>query len=317
MAKMLMELTTVIASAQQDLIADLLADKRSENTKRAYKKDLNDFFVTITGGKASPELINQFLSLTRFEAVKVGLQYKASMIERGLTEATINRRLAAVRSLVKYAKMIGLCEWVLSDVQGEKIKSYRDTSGISVEQMAGMLKVPDRSTAKGKRDYAMLRMFWEIALRRGEVVKINIEDFDPEMCTVAILGKGKGTQKENMTINEKTRDAVLEWLETRSNMTPNTPLFVAMDRAYAGNRLTGEGIAKFVKKMAAAAGITKKMSPHRLRHSSISAALEATNGNVAMVQKLSRHAKIETVMVYEDRRVNQQKQVTDLLAGLA
>jgi integrase/recombinase XerC len=302
---------------QRDLIADLLADKRSENTKRAYEKDLNDFFVTITGDKASPELMNQFLNLTRFEAVKVGLQYKASMIERGLTEATINRRLAAVRSLVKYAKMIGLCEWDLSDVQGEKIKSYRDTSGVSVEQMAGMLKVPDRSTAKGKRDYAMLRMFWEIALRRSEVAKINIEDFDPEMCTISILGKGKGTQKESMTINEKTRDAVLEWLATRNDLSPTTPLFVAVDRAYAGNRLTGEGIAKFVKKMAAAAGITKKMSPHRLRHSSISAALEATNGNVAMVQKLSRHAKIETVMVYEDRRVNQQKQVTDLLAGLA
>lgn len=120
-----------------------------------------------------------------------------------------------------------------------------------------------------------------------------------------------------MTVTEKTRDAVLEWLNTRSDLTPKTPLFVAVDRAYAGNRLTGEGIAKFVKTMSKAAGITKKMSPHRLRHSSITAALEATNGNVVMVQKLSRHVKIETVMVYEDHRVNQQKTVTDLLAGLA
>lgn len=302
---------------QRDLIADLLSDKRSENTKRAYEKDLNDFFMTITGSGATPQLINQFLNLSRFDAVKVGLQYKATMINRGLTEATINRRLAAIRSLVKYAKMIGLCEWDLNDVQGEKVKSYRDTSGVTVPQMSEMLKVPDRSTAKGKRDYAMLRVFWELALRRGEVVKINIEDFDPETCTIAILGKGKGTQKESMTITEKTRDAVLEWMSTRNNLTPATPLFVAVDRAYAGNRLTGEGIAKFVKNIAAAAGITKKMSPHRLRHSSITAALQATNGNVAMVQKLSRHAKIETVMVYEDRRVNQQKQVTDLLAGLA
>lgn len=302
---------------QRDLVSDLLSDKRSVNTKRAYENDLNDFFVTMTDGKASPELINQFLSLPRFEAVTVGLRYKAKLMDRGLTEATVNRRLAAIRSLVKYAKMIGLCEWDLSDVQGEKIKSYRDTSGVTVQQMAEMLKVPDRSTAKGKRDYAMLRVFWELALRRGEVVKIDIEDFDPEMCSVAILGKGKGTQKESMTITEKTRDAVLEWLKTRQDLTPKTPLFVAVDRAYAGNRLTGEGISKFVKSIAATAGITKKMSPHRLRHSSITAALEATNGNVAMVQKLSRHAKIETVMVYEDRRVNQQKQVTDLLAGLA
>lgn len=303
--------------SQRDLIADLLADKRSENTKRAYEKDLNDFFKTMTGGEASTQLISQFINLPRFEAVKVGLQYKASMMERGLTEATINRRLAAIRSLVKYAKTIGLCEWDLSDVQGERIKSYRDTSGVTVQQMGEILKVPDRTTAKGKRDYAMLRVFWELALRRGEVAKIDVEDFDPEMCTVAILGKGKGTQKEIMTITEKTRDAVSEWLDARTDLKPTSPLFVAVDRAYAGNRLTGEGIAKFVKSVAKAAGINKKMSPHRLRHSSITAALEATNGNVSMVQKLSRHAKIETVMVYEDRRVNQQKQVTDLLAGLA
>jgi integrase/recombinase XerC len=301
----------------KDLIADLLADKRSENTKRAYQKDLTDFFMTMVGGEANPMLINQFLSMNRFDAVAVAFKYKGIMIGRGLTEATINRRLASIRSLVKYSKTIGLCDWDLSDVQGEKIKSYRDTSGVTVEQMVSMLQVPDRSTTKGKRDYAMLRVFWELALRRGEVAKINVEDFDPELCAVAILGKGKGTQKESMTFNEKTRDAVMEWLSTRENIKPSDPLFVAVDRAYAGNRLTGEGIAKLVKTVAKAAGINKRMSPHRLRHSAITAALEATNGNVAMVQKLSRHAKIETVMVYEDRRINQQKQVTDLLAGLA
>jgi integrase/recombinase XerC len=301
----------------RDLIADLLSDKRSENTKRAYQNDLNDFFMTMTGGEASPGKINHFLNMPRFDAVSIGLQYKAKMIDRRLAEATINRRLAAIKSLVKYAKIIGLCEWDLSDIQGEKIKQYRDTSGVTVPQMGEILNVPDRTTVKGKRDYAMLRVFWELALRRGEVAKIDIEDFDPETCTIAILGKGRGTQKENMTITEKSRDAILEWLATRTDLTPKTPLFVALDRAYAGNRLTGEGIAKFVKKMALEAGIMKKMSPHRLRHSSITAALEATNGNVAKVQKLSRHVKIETVMVYEDRRVNQQKQVTDLLAGLA
>lgn len=302
---------------ERDLIRDLLADKRSENTKRAYQNDLADFFLTMTGSAATPELINRFVSMTRFNAVELVLKYKASMIARGLTEATLNRRLAAIKSLVKYSKTIGLCDWDLSDIRGEKLKSYRDTSGITVEQMADMLNNPNRETVKGKRDYAMLRLFWELALRRGEVAKINIEDFDPEMCTVAILGKGRGTQKETMTIHERTRDAVLEWLATRENLQPADPLFVSVDRASKGHRLTGQGIAKFVGTMAKAAGITKKMSPHRLRHTAITAALEATNGDVRKVQKLSRHSKIETVMIYDDNRVNQQKQVTDLLAGLA
>lgn len=301
----------------RDVVADLLSDKRSANTKRAYQNDLNDFFMTMTGAEATPAKINQFLSMTRFEGIRVGLQYKGNMIERGLAEATINRRLAAVRSLVKYAKMIGLCEWDLSDLQGERAKQYRDTSGITVEQMGDMLKVPDRSLVKGKRDYALLRLFWELALRRGEIAKFDIEDFDPETMTIAVLGKGKGTQKESMTITEKTRDAISEWLNTRSDLKPADPLFVAVDHAYAGHRLTGEGIAKFVKSMAKKAGITKVMSPHRLRHTSITAALEATNGDVRRVQKLSRHSRIETVMIYDDNRVNQQKQVTDLLAELA
>lgn len=219
--------------------------------------------------------------------------------------------------LRKYAKTLGLCDWDLRDLQGERVKLHRDTSGISIQQMSDMLKVPDRSTAKGKRDYALLRVFWELALRRGEMSSINIEDFDPENCTIAILGKGKGIQKESMTITQKTRDAVQEWIHTRGTIKPADPLFVAVVRVFAGRRLTGEGIAKFVKSVAKAAGIAKKMSPHRLRHTAITAALEATNGDVRRVQKLSRHVKIETVMIYDDNRVNQQKQVTDLLAELA
>jgi integrase/recombinase XerC len=303
--------------AQRDLVADLLADKRSENTKRAYRKDLSDFIMTMTGKEASADLINQFLSLPRFEAIQAALNYKANMIERGLAEATINRRLAAVKSLVKYAKMIGACEWNLDDVSGEKVKKYRDTSGITIQQMNEMISFPDRSTVKGKRDYAILRLFWELALRREEVTKLNITDFDPETCSLSVLGKGKGTQKETMNMTERTKEAVLDCLSSRSDLKANDPLFVTLDRAYAGKRMTGESLWKLVKTIAKRAGITKPLSPHKLRHSSITAALEATNGNVVKVQKLSRHSKIDTVMIYEDHRVNQQKEVTELLAGLA
>lgn len=303
--------------AQRDLVADLLADKRSENTKRAYRTDLSDFFMTMTEKVVTAELINQFLSLPHFDAIQIALKYKANMIERGLAEATINRRLAAVKSLVKYAKMIGACEWNLDDVSGEKVKKYRDTSGITIQQMNEMISFPDRSTNKGKRDYAILRLFWELALRREEVTKLSIVDFDPETCSLWVLGKGRGTQKETMTMTEKTKQALLDWLSSRSELKASDPLFITMDRAYAGKRMTGESLWKLVKTIAKRAGITKPLSPHKLRHSSITAALEVTNGNVAKVQKLSRHSKIETVMIYEDHRVNQQKEVTDLLAGLA
>lgn len=314
---MLMELAKVNATAKTDLIAALLADKRSVNTQRAYKKDLNDFFMTMTGGEASQSLITEFLSMDRFDALAIALQYKASMTGRGLSEATINRRLASIRSLVKYAKMIGQCEWSLEEVKGQKVQAYRDTTGITVEQVGDMLNAPDRSTAKGKRDYAMLRCFWELALRCAEVGKLNVSDFDPESSTIKILGKGKGTQKEIMSISEKARDAIVEWLSTRDDLKANSPLFVAVDRAFAGNRLTTEGIAKFIRTVSKAAGIKKKMSPHRIRHTVITTILEQTNGDVVAAQKVSRHSKIETVMIYNDNRINKQKEMSNMLAGLA
>ena len=58
------------------------------------------------------------------------------------------------------------------------------------------------------------------------------------------------------------------------------------------------------------------MSPHRIKHSGITEALEVTSGNVRAVQKLSRHAKLETLMVYDDARTNAQQKVTELLASM-
>ena len=78
-------------------------------------------------------MIAQFLQLDSFDAIALVLRYKAGLIERGLAEATINRRIAAVKSLVNYARSIGKYDWSLQDVQGEKVKPYRDTSGVDIE----------------------------------------------------------------------------------------------------------------------------------------------------------------------------------------
>lgn len=307
---------TMAVIKHKNLIAELLADKRSKNTKRAYKKDLTDFFTAMTGKTVTQETVTWFLSLNRHQATTIVYQYKANLLKRGLKEATVNRRLASIKSLVSYACGLGICDWNLAHVRGEKVETYRDTSGIPVEKIAAMLDIPDRSTVKGKRDYAILRILWDNALRRSEIVNTNVEDFDPETSTILILGKGKGTQKEKISLSSKTTQAISEWLSSRGKVNPSDPLFIALNRLHKGHRLSAEAIALLVKKTATAAGITKKMSPHRLRHSAITAALEATNGNVVMVQKLSRHAKVETLLIYNDQRTNQQKQVTDILSNI-
>lgn len=303
-----------------DVMARLLADKRSENTRRAYRCDLNDFFTTRTGSEATPEQVQEFLNLSRGQANRVVLEYKADLLERGLAEATVNRRLAALRSLVSYAKVLGAVDWEL-DVPGEPVTTYRDTRGVTPADIRAILSGCNLATLKGKRDYALLRLLWDNALRRGEIVKLNVGDFDAQARRLAILGKGKGTQKQWIDLSERTVQALFNWLQARreayGDMNPTDAFFVAVDNATGGARLSTTGVYNLVRDYSAEAGIDRTMSPHRIRHSSITAALEATNGNVVAVQRLSRHAKVETVMVYEDNRRAYQAEVTNLLAAMA
>lgn len=300
----------------RDLLAELLADKRSPNTRHAYQKDLRDFFRSVANSDPTPELVAQFLSLERFDAVALVLHYKAQLLERGLKEATINRRLSALKALVNYARRVGKCAYTLEDLKGEKVQKYRDTTGISRQLYRQVLSQPDRSTLKGKRDYALLRLLWDNALRRGEVSSANLGDFDPEARRLKIRGKGKGTQVEAIALSQVTVAALLEWLQARRELAPMAPLFCALDRAHYGQRLTGSGIAWLVQGYCRVAGLQKPISPHRIRHSSITAALEATDGNVRKVQKLSRHANLDTLMIYDDNRQKDQLEISDLLAEM-
>lgn len=305
-----------LASPRNDILAELLADKRSPHTRHAYEKDLRDFFRTLTGSEPTPALVQEFLQLDRFEAVSVVLQYKATLFERGLKQATVNRRLAAIKSLVNYAYQVGQCAYTLANLKGEKVQKYRDTSGVDATVFRRVLALPDQETRKGKRDYALLRLLWENALRRGEVSKANFEDFDAQARVLRIRGKGRGEQVETIDLSATMVKALLVWLQEATAVKAEMPLFWALDRGHSGHRLTGSAIAQIVQKYCRMAGIDKPMSPHRIRHSSITAALDVTQGNVRKVQKLSRHANLDTLMIYDDNRTKDQLEISDLLADL-
>ncbi|MFW6295640.1 MAG: tyrosine-type recombinase/integrase [Halothece sp.] len=297
-------------------MAELLADKRSPNTCRAYIKDLKDFFMTMAGSEPSRELIAEFLKLERFQALSIVLEYKAKLIEKGLAEATVNRRLSALRSLVNHARKVGLCEWTLSDVKGEKVTRYRDTTGIKPAQFKLMLQQCDLETPVGKRDYAILCLLWDNALRRGELVKTNVRDFDPEEKKLTILGKGRGSQTEEVSLTSSTVAVIADWLAVRGVVHPNDPLFISFSRAYPEHRLDPSSIDRIVSTIAKQAGIKKRISPHRLRHSSITAFLDASGGNVRAAQRLSRHLNLDTLQIYDDNRQDMQGEASELLASL-
>jgi integrase/recombinase XerC len=113
-----------------------------------------------------------------------------------------------------------------------------------------------------------------------------------------------------------TTNAIQDWLSQLKTKNSDRPLFQSLDPVNQGHRLTGTAIYQIVDQLARDSGITKKMSPHRIRHSAITAALDATNGNVRKVQKLSRHKKLDTLMLYDDNRTNMQGEVSSLLGDL-
>ena len=303
-------------TTEPNVLAQFLLDKRNPSTRAAYEKDLNDFFRTTTGDIATKDAVLEFLHLERAAAVGVVLNYKAKLFDKGLAEATVNRRLAAIKTLCSMGRKLGICQFTLEDVKGERVQQYRDTSGISPEEYRKVLALCDRSSLLGIRDYALLKLLWDNALRRNEVSLLNFGDFDPQGKELTILGKGKGTQTEIIGLSSSTTNALLDWTKAYKHRKKKAPLFVALDFKHKGHRITGDGIYKLVRRYCKQAGITKRMSPHRVRHSSITAALDATDGNVRKVQKLSRHHQIDTLMIYDDNRARDQVELSEILSEL-
>jgi integrase/recombinase XerC len=292
------------------VLGDWLNTKRSPHTQRVYRRDIENFLSDI-----GTEL-GKFLTLDRHGAYALVSRYKGDLIKKELKSATINRRLAAIKSLVSFSYNCGHCDFMLESVKGEKLSAYRDTTGIDPEAFKRVLGGIDRTSLKGIRDYALLMLLWSNALRRSEVSKANIADFDPVAKTLRIFGKGKGNNAETVSLGSGTVMAIESWLSARGEHQPDKALFCSINPGYRDGCLSTQGIYNIVSTRCKDAGITKTMSPHRVRHSSITAALEVTGGDVRRVQKLSRHSSLNTLLIYDDNRRNHQGEITNILDGL-
>ena len=302
-------------SGYDSLLDDWLKRSRSPHTKRMYRSNVTAFFELL-GYELTPDVLAQFLLLDSHQAFELVSQYHGSLVARKLAPATINQKLAAIKSLVNYASSAGKCHYTLVNIKAEKLTSYRDTSGIRLDQFKLMMGAVDTDTIKGLRDRAILLLLWGNALRRSEIANCDIKDYSQGMGELVITGKGKIGQPETISLGKTAIAAIDKWLVARIDYIPDAPLFCAVHKGYWGNRLHTHSIYKLVQKYAKAAGIDKVMSPHRIRHSSITEALNLTNGDVRKVQKLSRHSNLNTLMIYDDNRQNLQGKVTDMLDDL-
>jgi integrase/recombinase XerC len=289
-----------------DLVGAFLSG-RNPRTLLAYRRDLEDFqgFVGAPSLDASAKLL---LSQGSGPANALGLAYRVHLQERDLSPATINRRLASLRSVVKLGRILGLITWEL-EVEGMKSASYRDTRGPGLDGFRKMLDhLEETQDKKATRDRAILRLLFGMALRRGEVVSLDFSHLDLEGARLSILGKGR-TQRENLTIPSKPLEALKAWVALRGE--GEGALFTALDRAHSGHRLDGSAVYRMVSELGQAVGI--KTRPHGLRHAGITEALDKTNGNARAVQRFSRHKKLETLGLYDDNRADLGGQVAALV----
>jgi integrase/recombinase XerC len=325
------ELTTI---DRDNLWAEFGQLKIADSTRKQYVKAIENFCQFAYNGSATPEKISEFLNLEacappsggRYAAIEMVLRYRRhskrkrddKSFDKKLAPSTINVRLAAIKSLVEMARKLGKTTIDLGDIESIPSESYRDTRGISVEQFKSMLDVIDPSTPIGVRDYAIMLLFWGNALRRGEIASANIEDFLPQQQKLTILGKGKRA-KVAIDLTDSVSYALEEWLNFHPCHAPGQPLITSLSHNCYGARIAGDSIYRIVQGYAEAAGIDRRVSPHRLRHSSITAFLDASGGNLRAAQALSRHSNQNTLTLYDDNRRQEQKgasgMLEDLLAG--
>jgi integrase/recombinase XerC len=308
------ELPATFSSAD---VIDAWLKGRSPRTLEAYVGDLEDFarFLKVANSAAA---VDALLAVGHGAANRIALGYRAELQRRELAPATVARRLAAIRSMIKVARTIGRITWSI-DVESPRIRPYRETRGPGHE---GFRKLTAKARGNGcgpagKRDLALMRLMYDLLLRRGECVALDLADvdLDADKPCVRIIGKGR-TEPEPRTLSAAAALALREWIAVRGDA-PG-PLFVRLDAAApAGcfDRLTGDSVCRMIRRMSKRAALPREARPHGLRHAGITRLLDLTGGNVRDVAKASRHAKLETLMLYDDARTDVAGKLAELLGA--
>lgn len=285
------------------------------NTKEAYRNDLEGF-KTFLGYKDIKELVNFIVQSHPGKANLIVLKWRTLLTDEGLSPSSINRKLAAIRSLVSFARMLGIINWNL-EVKNLKSKSYKNVRGPGESAYKMMMNLLAKQGIKqSKRDRAILVLLHDLALRRAEVCKLNIEDIVRGPVTVvAVSGKGRD-EKELLTIPQNTLAIIDEWIEIRGNK-PG-PLFTSMDRAKKGSgRLTSGAIYERIRSIGKSIGI--ETHPHALRHLAITEACKLAQAHGIGLEEIlnfSRHSNVNTLMIYRDKERDVQGKISDLLSKI-
>ncbi|HRH24739.1 MAG TPA: tyrosine-type recombinase/integrase [Candidatus Paceibacterota bacterium] len=266
---------------------------RSLKTVENYDHYLSRFALDMSiksVGDISEDILREFrLKLNRAPGVKVRGQSAGTMKKN-----TQNYYMIALRSFLKFCKKRNISATSPDVIELAKTGA-RHLDLISTDELSRLLKAPDTATLKGLRDKALIELFFSTGLRLSELCSLN-RDLDLSKDEFSIRGKGEKVRV--VFLSEDAKEAIKSYLKARKDM--DEPMFVDVainGVSRADRRLTPRSIERIVKHYAIKAGISKKVTPHVLRHS-FATDLLSNGADIRSVQMMLGHANIATTQVY-------------------
>ncbi len=258
----------------------------SEHTLRAYGGDLSDLVSFLASrGVTAPAMVTP-------RSLRGWLGH---LDDQNLARSTIQRRLSAARSFLKGLVERGLLE--ANPAMGlRQRRSARHLPGVlSAKEIESLLMAPDVTTPLGRRDRAILEVMYSGGTRAAETVGLDRAHVDLGRGVARVLGKGR--KERLIAIGRFAREAVMEYM---SDPLRPQPLQAAGDALFLnrrGGRLTTRSLENIVAKHVLKAGISRKATPHTLRHSFATHLLDS-GADLRSVQELLGHENLVTTQIY-------------------
>lgn len=279
-------------------------------------QDLNAFktrfleYIEIEKGRSVKTVENYDRYLTRFLA-HTRVRSPAALTEQVVREfrlwlnrqpgtsgamkrKTQNYYLIALRAFLKYLRRQDITSLDPERIELAKVGA-RDLDLITADELERLLKAPQGEELGALRDRAMLELLFSTGLRVSELCSLNA-DIDLTRDEFAV--RGKGDKVRVVFLSDSAKKAVAAYLKKRGDM--GEALFVGYGKQSKGKdlgRITARSVERIVKQYATRAGITRKVTPHVIRHSFATDLLE-NGADLRSVQALLGHANIATTQIY-------------------
>lgn len=244
--------------------------------------------------KLTETLVREYrLWLNRQPGTKTGRQTDT------LKRKTQNYYLIALRAFLKYLRKRGVESLNPEHIELAKV-SERSLDLISSNELTRLMEAPDKRSIRGLRDSAILELLFSTGLRVSELCALSIEDIDLSRDEFSV--RGKGDKVRVVFLSDTAREAIRAYLKERKDF--DDALFVQYGKNTQQEsvknkdlRLTPRSVQRIIKRYATIAGITRKVTPHVIRHS-FATDLLSNGADLRSVQALLGHANIGTTQIY-------------------